>query len=114
MPCLLAKVDKVGVEVWVMQDYGVRESWTKRFIFNHERIVNTNYLRLMRYFKNGQILLNDCGNLVIYDMKHSSVREPNNFRSLTFYDADNYVESLVSLNSGTYLGRDEMGEHEEA
>lgn len=29
--CLLAKVDKVGVEVWVMQDYGVRESWTKRF-----------------------------------------------------------------------------------
>ncbi|XP_026411549.1 F-box protein At3g07870-like [Papaver somniferum] len=72
---------KSHFDVWVMQDYGVRESWAIRFSIIQERV---------------------AGDLLLYGPKHGNTRE---LRKLTkMNELENYVESLVSLNSGTYLG----------
>ncbi|XP_026458627.1 F-box protein CPR1-like [Papaver somniferum] len=54
--CLLVSSYVNGVkdsEVWEMLDYGVQESWTKRYVMAHESIINERkYFRLVRSLKN--------------------------------------------------------------
>ncbi|XP_026451635.1 F-box/kelch-repeat protein At3g06240-like [Papaver somniferum] len=112
---LLVEVDKGQVEVLVMQEYGVRQSWARRYIITHEIILRTisanssqwNSLKIMWTFKNGEILFVGSDNLVYYDPKHGSVVE-RNLNGLTCSRNLSYVESLISPNSGTYLGREHM------
>ncbi|XP_026417029.1 F-box protein CPR1-like [Papaver somniferum] len=107
------RVRRGQVILWVMLEYGVRESWTKRYVIDHERILKNCYnLRLMWYFKNGEILFAlscDEINLVIYDPKHGSVREPN-LHGLRITDGASYFETLVSLKSGMYFAGNELME----
>ncbi|OVA01216.1 F-box domain [Macleaya cordata] len=100
----------VGVEVWVMKDYGVRESWTKLFTIALQTVVQSfQYLRLIQCFNNGEILLQKDNNaLVLYNPKHERTRIlkirgiPKRFETVT------YVGSLVSLNSGTYVEQEQV------
>ncbi|XP_026458505.1 F-box/kelch-repeat protein At3g06240-like [Papaver somniferum] len=76
--CLCILVSSYGVkthvEIWKMLDYGVRESWTKYHVISHETIVAHQFLlRLIRSFKNGEILFLCCDILVLYDLKNGSV-----------------------------------------
>ncbi|XP_026458715.1 F-box protein CPR1-like [Papaver somniferum] len=92
----LSAVNAIGVhsEVWVMQTYGVGESWTKRFVITHSRIIKEMYyLRLMWDFKNGEILLMSGSNLVLLDAISG---KPKRLRKM-LKGIENYVESLVSL-----------------
>lgn len=73
--CLLVKVDEVGVEVWVMQDYGVRESRTKRYVITNEIVTNCRHLSILWNFKNGEILFMVSGGLILYDPKRGSAIE---------------------------------------
>ncbi|XP_026441795.1 F-box/kelch-repeat protein At3g06240-like [Papaver somniferum] len=98
----LSVVNAIGVhsEIWVMQTYGVRESWTKRCVITHSRIIKEMYyLRSMWDFKNGEILLMSGSNLVLFDAISG---EPRRLGKM-LKGIENYVESLVSLNSGTYV-----------
>ncbi|XP_026407561.1 uncharacterized protein LOC113302819 [Papaver somniferum] len=86
-----------------MQEYGVRESWNKSFTITEETITKSFYLRLKWSFENNMILLQGDDKLILYDPKSEgywklAVCETNS-------DAVNYVTSLVSLNSGTYLNQ---------
>lgn len=106
--CLYVIVDFFNVhsEVWVMQNYGVRESWTKRYTISNERILNAYLPSLVWSFKSGELLVGiwSIFDLVIYDPTDESVREPN-MPSLTKLGKEGYYyESLVSLRSGTYVG----------
>ncbi|XP_026420685.1 F-box protein At3g07870-like [Papaver somniferum] len=109
--CLALVVDYgVAFDVGVMQEYGVSESWTKRYFINDEKIRNISSIRLMCSLKNGAhlVLLADY-KVVVYDpIKHwrtSELRMPYN-TSINFDgNAVSYFERLVSLNSGTYAGR---------
>ncbi|XP_026445704.1 uncharacterized protein LOC113346383 [Papaver somniferum] len=97
---------KIGYEVWEMLDYGVQESWTKLHVIAHESIISANhYFRLVWSSKNGDILLLSRRSLVLYDPKHGSAREIK--INARFLDTDSYFESLVSLNSGTYVGTED-------
>lgn len=102
--CLLFKEYGERVDVWVMQEYGVKESWNKRFTITQD-IATENYsLRLVRDFKNGgQILLmaDDC--IIYYDAKRDSEKEVVIPGDGIFVGGDNFVPSLVSLYSGTYV-----------
>ncbi|XP_026384554.1 F-box protein CPR1-like [Papaver somniferum] len=62
---------KINVEVWKMLDYGVHESWTKRYIITHESIIWGHYLSLVALwsFENGKILFMNSGGLVLYDLR---------------------------------------------
>ncbi|XP_026458750.1 uncharacterized protein LOC113359308 [Papaver somniferum] len=94
-------VFEVCFKVWVMQDYGVQESWIQCYAFARELITKDYALKFMSTFRNGQILLKTVYELFLYDPKHSSGRKHRISSCLRLLDAVEYVESLVSLNSGT-------------
>ncbi|XP_026419580.1 F-box protein CPR1-like [Papaver somniferum] len=105
--CLLvtSDVDVPMFEVWQMLDYGVQESWARRFIIPLNSIMENCliFLSPLWSFENGEILLMSSSNLVLYDPEHGSARKlskPSNSTCLTV----NYIDSLVSLESGTYVG----------
>ncbi|XP_043715299.1 F-box protein CPR1-like [Telopea speciosissima] len=98
------------IEIWVMKDYGVKDSWAKLFTIDAPSIYefdfdSTNFpapdsfhsLMPIAIQKNGEVLLENYYQLVSYDPKSRRERAigsgglPKCFRSVT------YVESLVSL-----------------
>ncbi|XP_026427870.1 F-box/kelch-repeat protein At3g06240-like [Papaver somniferum] len=95
--CVVASVTNLHSEVWVMQDYGVRESWTKRYMINDERIVYDDSPHLMWSFKSGELLFGNCSAdyLVIYDPKDGSVRKPNIPNLTHLHQEGCYYESLI-------------------
>ncbi|XP_026377070.1 F-box protein CPR1-like isoform X1 [Papaver somniferum] len=107
--CILVEGGFHVIEVWAMQEYGVRESWTKRYTITHEKITKkitqrTSYLKFMWYFDNGVILFTHWGKLVLYDQKHGSAVERSMNSLLHIMSEENYSESLAILNSETYVG----------
>ncbi|XP_026412940.1 uncharacterized protein LOC113308688 [Papaver somniferum] len=92
--------------VWTMQDYGVRESWTRRFVIASESFMDSIYAKLMWSFENGKIVFTMAGSLVLYDPKDESlrVRYIDGLDNL-IEDEMSYVESLVPLDSSTYVGQ---------
>ncbi|XP_026411132.1 F-box protein At4g22390-like [Papaver somniferum] len=97
-------------EVWMMKDYGVRESWVKM-----HKISRLKCLRRIVCSENGQVLLgiqHDSGEktLVVHDLKNERCKTLN----LDRFDLENvsyealflniYVNISVSLNSDTYVG----------
>ncbi|XP_026379932.1 F-box/kelch-repeat protein At3g23880-like [Papaver somniferum] len=112
--CLsLVLVDVKTVEIWVMQDYGVRESWTKLFTTTQEPIIHYPFWMPILSLKTGDILMHSYDGFVLCDPKNGRVGKVSSFfqenkrivRVLTMITAhpESYVESLVSLNSGTYV-----------
>ncbi|XP_026382643.1 F-box/kelch-repeat protein At3g06240-like [Papaver somniferum] len=125
--CMLCSV---GFEVWVMQHYGVRESWTKLLEMDQLMTVDIpsfHYLRRTVSLRNGEILLEiqlDAGDkmdggedtaIIVYDPKWERTRivkillkRIENFSPgyilRKLYEIDSYVESLVSVNPGSYTG----------
>ncbi|XP_026389160.1 F-box protein CPR1-like [Papaver somniferum] len=107
--CILVNSYANGIwihcEVWKMLDYGVQESWTRRYIITRESIISDHILFLSPLWslENGKILFKSYGKLVLYDPEHRSARELNKHSNFTRL-AVNYFESLVSLQSRTYVG----------
>ncbi|XP_026379848.1 F-box/kelch-repeat protein At3g06240-like [Papaver somniferum] len=106
--CLLVSLHVDGqFEVRVMLEYGVRESWTKRYVIGHESLIHKQFFfRIVWSFENGKMLFLNGDGLVLYDLKYGSATElilPNN-PFLYFIHTKSYFESLVSPNSGTYNG----------
>ncbi|KAK9137553.1 hypothetical protein Sjap_008147 [Stephania japonica] len=89
------------LEVWVMKNYGVRESWMMFFsigqpIFNP----SIRYLIPLYILKNGEILLNKDGErLILYNPKDGRVRDICIRGFSNWHQMETYVGSLVTLNS---------------
>ncbi|XP_026377649.1 F-box protein CPR1-like [Papaver somniferum] len=99
--CLLVNADNSQFDVWVMQEYVVQESWSKCYSITLRFLVDNSSFRLMWPIKNGKILLAYHANLILYDPKRETCQHLRKLVSKVEY----YVESLVSLNSSTYVGR---------
>ncbi|XP_026423592.1 F-box protein At3g07870-like [Papaver somniferum] len=69
--CILHKTYGVKVDVWVMQEYGVKESWTKRFTITLKSITETSDLEVICEFQNNEILFYTDDGLVYYDPNHN-------------------------------------------
>ncbi|XP_042512967.1 F-box protein CPR1-like [Macadamia integrifolia] len=87
------------VEIWVMKDYGVRESWVKMFS-NEEHFViwQFYYLTPVCYSKNGEFILRRggrCGSLILYDPHRGMA---SNLRNYCPDDIEICVGSLVPIN----------------
>ncbi|XP_026410179.1 F-box/kelch-repeat protein At3g06240-like [Papaver somniferum] len=74
--CLLVNADNNNIQfyVWVMQEYGVKDSWSKKISVTL-RSVDDSLSSTMWSFKNGKILLKTSSDLVLYDPKNASPRE---------------------------------------
>ncbi|XP_026451615.1 F-box/kelch-repeat protein At3g06240-like [Papaver somniferum] len=99
---VIVNVDNTRVEVWKMREYGVQESWNICHVVTNKIIVNDSYLKLV-WFRNGEILFKIPCDLVFYEQKHGTAVEPNIRGSLLLITEDIYFESLVSVDSGTYV-----------
>ncbi|KAI3943088.1 hypothetical protein MKW92_001376 [Papaver armeniacum] len=88
-----------GCEIWMMQNYGVQQSWTKMFII-HETgdLGGFRYLFLRNSFKNRMILVQvDDGKSYMYDLKHEKfIKLEINLSGCCTLD---FFGSLVSPNN---------------
>ncbi|XP_026377792.1 F-box/kelch-repeat protein At3g06240-like [Papaver somniferum] len=98
------------IEVWVMLDYGVKESWTKQFAFNSRSARCDPVYPLWN--ENGYILMVGDNSFVLYDRKDDEVKHVDVVAvakdNIKLKKSNNaiycyYMESLVPLNSGTYV-----------
>ncbi|XP_026381599.1 uncharacterized protein LOC113276237 [Papaver somniferum] len=109
--CLcLSFIDGYQVDLWVMQDHGVRESWTKQLTTSTQlSVIRYSRCNPIWYLESGEILMQAPGDLVLYHQKNEKAR------SVRFYGVDmgmgsigdSYLESVVSLKSGTYVEKRE-------
>ncbi|XP_026377626.1 F-box/kelch-repeat protein At3g06240-like [Papaver somniferum] len=93
--CLLFKLYDIRLDVWIMQTYGVKESWTKRFSITQENIANNPGLTLMWDFNNGEIPLKGDYFLVYSDSNRKTNKKFMVRRSERIVGAENFVPSLV-------------------
>ncbi|XP_026377635.1 F-box/kelch-repeat protein At3g06240-like [Papaver somniferum] len=101
--CVLHKtLDKV--DVWVMHEYGINESWMKHFTVTEESVLETTSLRIVCDFANSAVLFKTDDSMIYYDPNHETQRT----RKLTVPGTDNLYGagiceiSLMPLYSGTY------------
>lgn len=95
---VLCDFPKTSVDVWVLKEYGVTESWAKMVTVPY---VNDPWEGLystpLFIGSNGEILLVYGTRFIIYDPKDNRFRRPKMRNFSTFFEADVYSESLVSI-----------------
>ncbi|XP_062014424.1 F-box/kelch-repeat protein At3g06240-like [Rosa rugosa] len=92
-------------ELWVMKEYGVKESWTK-YLTIPQPLGCGNLISLSRliwFLGNDEIVLDLDREMVLYNTKTKS-RTYLGIPVCSYYKSHVYVESLVSLNAYNELG----------
>ncbi|KAI3930104.1 hypothetical protein MKX01_036625, partial [Papaver californicum] len=103
--CLILQHDKDDDVVWTMKDY----TWTKHL--NIPQQIDLTYGRAIQTFQNGEVLLDydarkeETGSLITYDPKLARVKVLKFGGLPEFTGIEPYIETLVSLNSGTFVGQ---------
>ncbi|KAL8127140.1 F-box protein CPR1-like [Apium graveolens] len=99
--CLICSYDKSHMDVWVMDNYGVKESWTKLFsVAQYVDARNFECPTPITFSKDGkQVLLQQIigGNLLWYDLRLKKVKFTCLPDVLMFCKAFVFEESLVKL-----------------
>lgn len=95
---------RVGLSIWVMKEYGVKESWVKLISIAPDVISYFAYVRPLAYSKDGNAILlerelPDGVKLIWYDLKKKTVKNAK-FRGVPkSFEAMFFVGSLVPLNN---------------
>lgn len=92
-----------NVHVWVMNGYGVKESWTKLISVNQQSVIrNMQFVRPVGYSKNGEeVLLQTEGtSLLWYDLKRNRGRRVKIRGLQELMQVEMCVGTLVSLDDG--------------
>ncbi|XP_060203723.1 F-box/kelch-repeat protein At3g23880-like [Lycium barbarum] len=87
---------RTQTDVWVMKEYGIKESWTKMCIIKYPNYLVGN--RLCPPFcmsSEGEILFEHGLTFIIYNPKDDSFRYPTVTNCDSFYWENMYIESLV-------------------
>lgn len=99
--CAVCNYNQDCVDVWIMREYGVKESWTKLLsIQTTKSISSIQVLRPLAYSKeHDKILLEvNSGRLVWYDIGAKRIRRVKLSGAPDTFHSDVYVGSLVALN----------------
>ncbi|KAI3934241.1 hypothetical protein MKW98_009222 [Papaver atlanticum] len=98
-------------EFWELKDNGVKKSWIHPFTFDMDKFDDTDHLTPLRFLENGKILFgvyDDHATLrfVFSDPENETVRSLKTYKGIAApsWPTSAYVESLISLDTGTYLG----------
>ncbi|XP_026422399.1 F-box/kelch-repeat protein At3g06240-like [Papaver somniferum] len=92
----------VCIDVWVLQDDGVEEFWTRRFIINYESEYGGR-MRVVSSSTSGDILVEINDELYYYGHKFGTVRKLYSRSLRCWRRVEQYFESLVSLGAGSYV-----------
>lgn len=108
--CISSRKDNVSFEVWVMNEYGIGESWSKFFAISSPTFEKWTYFKPIHSFENGLILLRVGDSLVSYYPKHRTARTLEFQGIPAWANLTTLFGNLVSLNSGTYMRSQEQTE----
>ncbi|GFQ08541.1 F-box/kelch-repeat protein at3g23880 [Phtheirospermum japonicum] len=96
--CVLCNYEKVRADLWVMKEYGVKESWTKVVSIPYDDDPAMFLCSVPLWIlDDGEILLALGTELVVYSPRDNCYRYPETSNVAPFLEADMYVESLVSV-----------------
>ncbi|XP_022734374.1 F-box protein CPR30-like [Durio zibethinus] len=94
--------DGEQLEMWIMKEYGVVESWTKAL---HLTDQSGRLPRVLGFRKNGEVLLEvDSGEMASLDLNCHQMEHLGIEAESGFLFVDSYVESLVLLDKGVDAG----------
>ncbi|KAL7229537.1 hypothetical protein ACSBR2_008111 [Camellia fascicularis] len=100
--CVLVPLSNGCQDVWLMKEYGVRDSWTKITI----GYTCSYRLKILCLSRTGQVLFNTRRNkLMLFDPQEEKCRELVVRSSPSQFEAGTYVESLVSPNCSNMIKR---------
>ncbi|CAH1425363.1 unnamed protein product [Lactuca virosa] len=92
--CVMSRDEDVGCVVWVMEEYGVAESWVKRHVFSHF----IGYTYPFGFTSANKFLIQDqYSRLVLYDPVTEEAQILKNDFSYVEYEAGKIVEYVDSL-----------------
>ncbi|XP_038894348.1 F-box protein CPR1 [Benincasa hispida] len=100
--CLLANFDRIRFEVWVMKEYGVKESWMKLLTVSQVDFVGSiKSVKPLSYSKTGckVLLLHNRRKLIWYDLHTQKVHDAVIDGLPHSFDAETLVESLISVDT---------------
>ncbi|KAI9112585.1 hypothetical protein K1719_016508 [Acacia pycnantha] len=98
LACVVAPYNKIfrGFEIWVMNEYGVESSWSEKFCVALEC---PEYGFFLGFWGDDEILVDDIGQLVSYNLKTMQIRKFDEIRGIRKnFRVFDYMESLVPLN----------------
>ncbi|TYI67497.1 hypothetical protein E1A91_D08G022000v1 [Gossypium mustelinum] len=103
----------VVAEVWIMKEYGVKESWVKLISWNQPHLLScfpSVVVVPLAFSKNGDKVLfsSDVHTFVWYDLGSKKVEKVGIRDVPIIHDVDLYVQSLVPLNSNALMINNEM------
>ncbi|KAF5474931.1 hypothetical protein F2P56_006783 [Juglans regia] len=101
--CLLFNYDNDYVDVWVMKEYGLKESWTKLFNVSQSTLNRAfGHVMPLAYSKSREkVLLEvDRDKLFWYDFRRRRAKRVRIEGAPNSFSADIYVGSLVPLGGG--------------
>ncbi|GLT81485.1 hypothetical protein SLA2020_528680 [Shorea laevis] len=98
--CILCARLNVSVDVWMMKEYGVIESWTKLVSVQYPLELKSCQLsKAFCFMKDNGILMYLGKTLFLFNMDEKTYNYPVIFGVNDCHEADIYVESLVSPNA---------------
>ncbi|XP_075505553.1 LOW QUALITY PROTEIN: F-box protein CPR1-like [Primulina tabacum] len=100
--CLSVVCSRISqVTIWVMKEYGVKESWTTLISIKSPLIDPHDFMKPLVYSRDGNKILLNCDDkrLVLYDLRNKTLENVNvDGLPFVFY-AEVCVESLVSIDA---------------
>ncbi|XP_059438841.1 F-box protein CPR1-like [Corylus avellana] len=93
-----ATYPNVGIDVWVMREYGVKESWAKLFsVAKAESVGSYKYLRPLAYSRTGAEVLLELDNqrLAWYDLRRKRVENVSVGGLPDWFEAEVFVGTLA-------------------
>ncbi|KAL6197844.1 hypothetical protein ACLB2K_027637 [Fragaria x ananassa] len=110
--CIVAKYEDVGVDVWSMKQYGVKESWCKLFTVKQvQGVRRPKSIRPLVYSKNGrQVLLEqNHEDLVWFDLESQMVKSVKIRGLPDLFEATVCAETLVSVDPSKREDKEKQG-----
>ncbi|KAJ4822580.1 hypothetical protein Tsubulata_018839 [Turnera subulata] len=114
--CLVCNYRSVGVDVWMMKEYGVKESWTKLFtVHNMKSVGKLVFLRPLVYSKDGEKVLLEVNDhkFVWYDWNKKRTKTVRIRDTPKAFGAVMYVSSLVPLRDDAEIERQQRMKQQE-
>ncbi|GLT97895.1 hypothetical protein SLE2022_154370 [Rubroshorea leprosula] len=112
--CILCVRFRVCVDIWMMKEYGVKESWTKLVSVKYPWNLTPSQLSKSLCFMKCNGILMFLGNyLAIFDMDGKTYKYPVIYGVMDCDEADIYIESLVSPNAHNATGSETLTVNEQ-
>ncbi|XP_030471182.2 F-box protein CPR1-like [Syzygium oleosum] len=99
--CLSINDSHMGVDVWIMKEYGLKESWAKLFSIPQSEVSRSlGFVRPLAFSHNGRQVLvrQDSKNLVWYDLETKCVNKVDISGMPSSFEAEICFTTLVSVD----------------